>query len=108
MLDRLLRDNPVVVATVLATREERQRAIELAKEEEQLRAERAGADEQDFVREAKGDERAQVDAPWALESAVAQAKARAKVTCTGFLVETYTPLEPHVFVPSGSVPYVPR
>lgn len=30
VLDRLLRDNPAVVAAVLATREDRQRAIELA------------------------------------------------------------------------------
>lgn len=60
------------------------------------------------MREAEGDERAQVDAAWARESIVVQAKARAKVTRNGFVVETYTPLEPHVFVPSGSVPYVPR
>lgn len=110
VLARLLRDNPVVVEAVLIAREERQRAIELAQEEERLRAkaERAGADEQDFVREAEVAERAQLDAAWARETAVALAKARAQEKWAEFVVETYTPPELHVFVLSSFVHYAPQ
>lgn len=100
MLACLLEENPTVVVAVLAAREERQRQIEKAQEEERLRAEAEGTsdDEQDLVKEA---ERAQADAAWAQESAVALAKARAEMTRAEFVAETYTPPEPHVFIPSG-------
>lgn len=70
VLDQLLRDNPAVVAAVVAAREDRQRVIELAQEEEWLWAEakRSRVDGEVLVREA---ERAQVDEAWARESAVA-------------------------------------
>lgn len=53
MLARLLQDNPTVVAVVVATQEERQRAIALAQEEELLwdQAEKAWAKGEDMVRE---------------------------------------------------------
>lgn len=53
-------------------------------------------------------ERAQEEEAWAQEYAVALAEARLKETCTEFVAETYTPPEPHIFVPSGVDSYVPR
>lgn len=105
----MLQDNPAVVEAVLTAREERQRAIELAREEERLRAEakRARADEEDLEREAEAAERAQFDAAWVRETAVALAKARAQEAHAEFVAETYAPLEPHVFVLSGFVHYTP-
>lgn len=70
--------------------------------------EKARAEGAEFVRETEAAERAQVDAAWAQESAVAMAKARALVEHVEFVAETYTPPEPHVFVPSGFDNYVPQ
>ncbi|KAI8560195.1 hypothetical protein RHMOL_Rhmol04G0236900 [Rhododendron molle] len=59
-LARLLQDNPVVVAVVVAAREERQKAIALAQEEERLRdeAESARVEGEDALREMEAARRA--------------------------------------------------
>lgn len=42
------------------------------------------------------------------ESAVATAESRAKGPRAEFVAETYTPPEPHIFIPSGVDSYMPR
>lgn len=51
---------------------------------------------------------AQFDEAWAQQMAVAVAKVRAQEKHPEFVAETYTPSEPHVFVPSGFDHYVPQ
>lgn len=88
---------------VLTAWEERQRAVELSKEEKlRAEAERAWADEEELVRENQFDE------AWAQQTAIAMAKVKAQEKRSEFVAETYTPLEPHVFVPSGFDHYVPQ
>lgn len=84
--------------------------MELAQEEERLRAEveKARAEGAEFVSVTEAVGRAQVDAAWAQESAVAMAKARALVEHAEFVAETYMPPKLHVFVLSGFDSYVPR
>lgn len=63
-LNRLLQDNPTVVAAVVAALEERQKAIALAQEEERLRdeAERAWVEGKDILREMETAKRARAEA----------------------------------------------
>lgn len=83
-----------MVAAILVSHEERLQQIALAEEEERLRQEI-----EELVRETETAERAQEEAVWAQESALALAESRAKEPRDEFVAQTYTPPEPHVFVP---------
>ncbi|KAI8572277.1 hypothetical protein RHMOL_Rhmol01G0185700 [Rhododendron molle] len=99
----LLEENPTVVATVLAAREERLRQIELAEEEEQLRRE-----SEDLVREAEVAEKAHEEAAWSQELGMELTKTRLQAARTLFTIETYMSPEPQMFVPSRVDSNVPR
>ncbi|XP_058192015.1 uncharacterized protein LOC131309383 [Rhododendron vialii] len=98
----LLRENPGVVATVLAAREDRARQVERAQEEERLReeAERARAQEEAFESEAGAAEEAQGEV-WSFERAVTLAESARLAPRRQFDAATYAPPEPHLFIPSG-------
>lgn len=107
VLDRLLWDNPTVVATVVAAREERQRAIGLAQEDERLRdeVERARVEEEDVLREMEAAEKARAEAELPRQSVVTVAAATKRAA---YSVTVYVPPTPHLFVPSGFATYRPR
>ncbi|XP_058224951.1 protein MAINTENANCE OF MERISTEMS-like [Rhododendron vialii] len=101
-LGRLLRENPGVVAAVLAAREDRARQVERAQEEERLReeAERARAEEEAFESETEAAEEAQGEV-WSFERAVTLAESIRLAPRGQFDAASYAPPEPHVFIPSG-------
>ncbi|KAI8555035.1 hypothetical protein RHMOL_Rhmol05G0143000 [Rhododendron molle] len=53
-------------------------------------------------------EKAQEEAAWAQESAVALAESRAKDTRPEFVAKMYMPQEPYIFIPFGFDSYMPR
>lgn len=89
---------------VVATREERQRAIAFAQEEERLRDEvkRAWVESEDILREAEAAERARAEAelPRQLAATVA-----AGMACAAFSTTAYVLPTPHLFVPSSFAAY---
>lgn len=107
VLDRLLWDNPAVVAAVLTAQEERQKAIVLAQEEERLRdeAERAKVEGEDVLREMEAAERARAEAELPRRTTVTVAKATVRAA---FSATAYVPPTPHLFVLSRFKAYKPR
>lgn len=73
-----------------------------------MRAEAEGARAEAFVRETESAERAQEEEAWAHKHAVILAKSIRQSPRPQFVVETYAPPEPHLFMPSRVDSYVPR
>lgn len=102
ILGRWLRENPAVVAAVVAAWEERQRAVELAWEEERLKAEteRQRAEDEEFFRDIEVEETTFLERGVVRQVAVPKAQA---FKCPTLVTETYAPSVPHLFFPQDSI-----
>ncbi|KAI8550676.1 hypothetical protein RHMOL_Rhmol06G0126300 [Rhododendron molle] len=101
-LARLMRENLAVVEAVLATREESLQQIARANEEERLMRE-----EEALATETVTAEKAREEGAWAQEATVTLAESIRQAPRAKFVAETYTPPEPHLFIPFRVEGYLP-
>ncbi|KAI8529791.1 hypothetical protein RHMOL_Rhmol11G0001000 [Rhododendron molle] len=102
MLARLLDERPDIREIVLKAKEERTRAV--ATWEAAEKTERERKDREEPLREMEAEEKAAEEAQGPRVTAVAEAAAMRR---PDYGAETYTPLTPHLLIPSGFSAYKP-